>query len=171
MTSNWPWSTLIEQVMFHDVNPRQSQAVVVNGHILFRCMDSVDCSDTHLSFWSNQARYKSCAMTGQSLRPCPSLSVCPPVRPCVCLCICTSVHLSYWHRPAIWEQPGQIKNHWSLCVAPCIVYRSACLRTCTTTHLSYWHRPAQQEQTRPNTVAVCLYLSVCLSVCLCKFNE
>ena len=50
---------LIEQVMFHDVNPRHSQAVVVNGHILFRCMDSVDCSDTHLSFWSSQAKYKS----------------------------------------------------------------------------------------------------------------
>ena len=84
-----------EQVMFHDVKPRQSQAVVVNGFKLFKCMDSVDYIDTDLPPGSNQAKYKTCAMTGQSLHPRPSLSVCPPVRPCVCLYICTSVHLSY----------------------------------------------------------------------------
>ena len=71
---------LIEQVMFHDIKPRQSQAVVVNGHKLFKCMDSVDYIDTDLPSGSNQAKYKTCAMTGQCL--------------CVFLCdVCTSVFL------------------------------------------------------------------------------
>ena len=77
----------IEQVMFHDIKPRQSQAVVVNGHKLFKCMDSVDYIDTDLPSGSNQAKYKTCAMTGQCL--------------CVFLCavcmsvFCGSVNLSY----------------------------------------------------------------------------
>ncbi|XP_025079045.1 uncharacterized protein LOC112555073 isoform X15 [Pomacea canaliculata] len=52
------------RVLFHDLKPRQSQAVVVNGVKLFKCMESVDYIDRDLPPDQNQAKYKSCAMTG-----------------------------------------------------------------------------------------------------------
>ncbi|KAK7480459.1 hypothetical protein BaRGS_00028276 [Batillaria attramentaria] len=55
---------IYSSVLFHDVKHRQSQAVVVNGHKLFKCMDSVDYIDEDLPSSQNQAKYKSCTMTG-----------------------------------------------------------------------------------------------------------
>ena len=53
------------QVMFHDVKPKESHALVVDGAMIFKCMDSVDYIDTDLKPGvKDQAKYKSCSMTG-----------------------------------------------------------------------------------------------------------
>ncbi|KAL8573829.1 hypothetical protein ACOMHN_019102 [Nucella lapillus] len=50
-------------VMFHDIKPRQSQAVVVNGKKMLKCMDSVDYVNRNQTI-KGQHKYKTCTITG-----------------------------------------------------------------------------------------------------------
>ncbi|KAL8595667.1 hypothetical protein ACOMHN_025703 [Nucella lapillus] len=52
------------RVMFHDLKPRHSHAVVVDGDKVFKCMDSVDYVDLEMPSEDKQAKYKSCTVTG-----------------------------------------------------------------------------------------------------------